>query len=192
MNIFEQFSLSREVIVKDGEIDMDDQRVVIFPVSFIGLYTLKYNNNPEKGKRFYDAMKSGMINYSVPLGKEYKLSYRDYLDRWVKYCAFGGWGVVSYQLIETEGNTPHGIVQIKGLPLHIYLKGKGVSSASSDPLFEGLIAGSLSTTFKTNVDVIETKCICAGDEVCVYHYGSEQYLLEKFPEYASKRFGDKK
>lgn len=191
MNIFEQFSLSREVIMKEGEIVMDQQRVIVLPVSFIGLHTLKYHRDLEKGKKLYDLMKKGMIDYSVPLGKEYKLSYKDYLDRWVKYCAFGGWGLVTYQLIEKEGES-HGIVEIKGLPLHMYLKSKGVTEASSDPLFEGLIAGSLSTTFKKDIDVIEAKCICADNPSCVYYWGSKEHLSKLFPELAAKKFGESK
>lgn len=190
MNIFDQFMLSREVVIREGEITMDDQRVIILPVSFIGLYTIK-SNTDERAKRLYEVMKRGMIDYSVPIGKEYGLAYKDYLDRWIKYCAFGGWGIVSYKLVET-GSDPYGVVEIKGLPLHMYMKKKGVSEASSDPLFDGLIAGSLSTTFKKDIDVIEVKCVCAGDDSCVYHWGSKDYLIKSFPEIAAKRVGDKK
>ncbi|MDE1865616.1 MAG: hypothetical protein KGH94_03200 [Candidatus Micrarchaeota archaeon] len=188
MNIVDKFMLSREVVIKEGEIKMDKQRVIILPIDFIGLYTLKFNNK-QLAPKLYESMKSGMIDYSVPIGKEYGLSYRDYLDRWVKYCAFGGWGIVSYKLVETDG-IPHGIVEIKGLPLHMYLKSKGITEASSDPLFDGLIAGSLSTTFKTNIDIIEAKCICAGDESCIYYWGNKEYLIKNFPRLAAKRFGD--
>jgi predicted hydrocarbon binding protein len=188
MNIFERFMLSREVLIKEGEITMDSQRVVILPVNFLGNYTLKYNNEND-AKGIYEIMKRGMIDYSVPIGKKYALAYRDYLDRWVKYCAFGGWGIVTYRVVETEGKIPNGVVEIKELPLHKYLKNKGISEASSDPLFDGLIAGSLSTTFNKNIDILEVKCICAGDSSCVYYWGSKEHLTSTFPKIASKRFG---
>lgn len=187
MNIFEEFSLSRELTIKEGEIMMDLQRIVIFPTSFIGQYVLKIKDDKQKSQLLYECMKAGMIKYSKPLGKEYALSYRDFLDRWIKYCAFGGWGLVKYQIIEEQKN--YGVLTIKNMPLHLYLKNKGVHEPV-DPLFDGLIAGSLSGTFNTNIEVIETKCVCSGNEECVYYWGTKEYLRERFPELISKKLGD--
>lgn len=188
MNIFEKFSLSREVVMKEGEIVMDKQRMTLLPVNFIGLYSLSLKDELNEAKNLYNSMKSGVFKFSIPLGKEYLLTYKDFLDRWVKYSAFGGWGIVSYQLVDKENN--YGFLKIKDMPLHMYLKSKGLKSAS-DVIFEGLIAGSLSSTFKADVDVIETKCVCSGNDTCVYYWGSLAYLRQKFPDMVSKRFGDK-
>lgn len=188
MNIFEEFMTLREVDISPGAITMDKQRVIILPINFIGKYTLKYHVEG-RDKELYYAMKKGMINYGVPIGKTYGLTYKEYLDRWVKYCAFGGWGKVSYTAIETS-DMPRGIVEIKDLPLHIYLKNNGVSETSSDPLFDGLIAGSASTAFNKDIDVLETKCICAGDKSCIYYWGSKDYIIKLFPDLSKKRFSD--
>ncbi len=187
MNIFEKFSLSREVIFKEGEITLDKQRVMMIPLNFIMDYSLKIKNNPREARKFYDTIKNGMMTFSMPLGKEYGLSYRDFLDRWVKYTAFAGWGIVKYEAIDTDTNT--GFLTIKDFSLDLYLKGRGVKEPS-DRLMEAMIAGSLSATFKTDIDVIEAKCICSGNDVCVYHWGPRSYLAKKFPDIVSKRFGD--
>lgn len=188
MNIFEKFSLSREVIMKEGEIKMDDQRMTLLPINFVGIYSLTLKNDPHKARNFYNCMKKGMANFSIPLGKEFHLTYKGFMERWAKYAAFGGWGVVEYELIDNEKN--YGFLKVKGLPLHVYLKNKGLRSAS-DVIFEGLIAGSLSSTFKADLDVIETECICSGKDACVYYWGSKEYLTKKFPDIASQKFGDK-
>lgn len=187
MNMFERFSLSREMSIKDGEIILDGQRLTILPVSFVGRYLLYLKNKEDQAKRIYEIMKNGFIEYSTSLGKEYQLSYRDFLDRWVKYCDVGGWGIVKYQLVEKEDN--YGFLHIKNLPLHIYLKNKGMKEPS-DPIWEGLIAGALRSTFKIEIDVIEVSCICSGSDVCIFYWGPKEYLKSKFPEITSKRFGE--
>lgn len=189
MNVFDKFLLSREVVIKEGKITMDNQRIIIFPVNFIGLYSMRLKDSPEKSRELYECMKRGMTEFSKPVGKEYLLTSKDFLDRWVKYCAFGGWGIVEYRLLENDGRT--GYLHIRNMPMHMYLKKKGVKEPS-DALFEGLIAGSASGTFRMDIDVLETKCICSGNDVCVYDWGKREYLMEKFPEIAAKRFGDKK
>ncbi len=187
MNIFEKFSLAKEVNIEPGKITMDKQRIVILPVNFVGMLSIDINNTPRKARELYGCMKKGMAEFSRPLGKEYMLTPKDFLDRWVKYCAFGGWGLVKYQLLDENGK--RGFMNIKDLPMHDYLKNKGIKEPS-DFIFEGLIAGSASGTFNMDIDVIETKCICSGNDVCVYYWGSKKELFENFPELAAKRFGD--
>lgn len=179
MNIFEKFLLSREVTMKEGEITLDRQRVLMFPVNFIASYTLKLANNEQEGKKLYEIMKKGMYDFSVPLGKEYGLSYKDFLDRWVKYNAFAGWGIVEYRVVNPEA--ARGFLTYKNLTLHMYLKSKGVKK-HSDRLLEGIIAGALSSTFKVDIDVVETQCVCSGSDLCVFHWGPRSYLEEEFPE----------
>jgi predicted hydrocarbon binding protein len=189
MNMFEKFSLSREISMKDGEIILDQQRLTLLPVNFVGNYLIQVKDNQKQQRILYEVMKKGFIEYAMKLGKEYFLSYRDFLDRWVKYCDFGGWGIVKYQLVEKEENC--GFLHIKDLPLHLYLKSKGVKEPS-DPIWEGLVAGSLMTTFKGEIEVVEVKCICSGNDVCVFYWGPRKYLKNKFPEIVSKRFGGDK
>ncbi|MDE1823187.1 MAG: 4-vinyl reductase [Candidatus Micrarchaeota archaeon] len=183
MNIFERFLLSREVTVREGEITLDQQRVIMLPVNFIASYTLKLANDKAEGRKLYEAMKKGMFAFSIPLGKAYGLSYKDFLDRWIKYNAFAGWGIVEYQLIETD--TTRGFLTYKNLTLHLYLKGKGITE-HSDRLLEGIIAGALSSTFKVDIDAVETKCVCSGNDVCVFYWGPRSYLRKEFPELISK------
>jgi|GEM_PF-4163608 hypothetical protein len=188
MNMFEKFSLSKEVSIKEGEIILDSARLSMLPISFVGNYLLKLKEDQVQARKLYKVMKqSFVVGDAVPLGKEYHLTYKDFLDRWVKYCDFGGWGIVKYQLVEKEGS--YGFLHIKNLPSHLYLKNKGVKELS-DPLWEGLIAGSLTSTFNVDIDVVEVNCICSGNDVCVYYWGSIEYLKKKFPEIVSKRFSD--
>ena len=186
MNIFEKFSISREIIINEGEISLDKQRIVFLPVPFVGLTLIKLKNNYSEMQKIYENMKKGAIDWAIPLGKEYGLAYKDFLDRWIKYTAFGGWGITEYQLIEKDKS--YGFLRIKNLSLHIYLKSKGIKEPS-DVIFESLTAGSLSGSFNVNIDVIEVECICAGDEFCVFYWGPRDYLINKFPEIAKKRFG---
>lgn len=186
MNVFEKFSLSREIAMREGEIVLDQQRILMFPVEFLGTYAFNLRDKPEQAYKLYEAMKKGQIAFSIAIGKAYLLDYKTFLDRWIKYCEFAGWGIVTYQLIENDGK--YGFLQIKNLPMHQYLKAKGVTEPF-DVLFEGLIAGSASGTFKANLDVVETQCVCSGNDVCVYYWGTKDQLLEKFPNISSKRFG---
>lgn len=188
MNIFEEFSVAREVELKEGKMTVDKQRTIFLPTNFMGMYSLNIKDNSKQPMELYESIKNGMINTSKVVGKEYMLSYKDFLDRWVKYCAFGGWGMVNYQLIEKEGI---GLLNIKNLPMHMYLKNREIGEFPN-VIFEGIIAGSLSGTFNLDIDVIEVKCICSGNDMCVYYWGPRKYLIEKFPEITSKRFGDSK
>lgn len=187
MNIFEKFSLSKEVIIENGEISVDKQRIVFLPVPVLGLYLTKLKNNSGEMRKLYETMKKGATDWSIPLGKEYALSYTDYLDRWLKYTAFGGWGITEYQLVEKDKK--HGFLRVRNLSLHKYLKEKGITELC-DVIFEGLAAGSISGSLAEDLDVIEVQCICAGSDFCVFYWGSKEYLLENFPEAASKKFGD--
>lgn len=183
MNIFEQFSIAREVEIVEGQTTLDKQRILMFPVDFISLYLLKINKNVEQSKMLYNHVKSGMIEYSKPLGKDYGLTYRDFLDRWVKYSAFGGWGLVEYKLVDKDNG--YGYLIVKNLPMHNYLKNNHVASPN-DVIYEALVAGSLSGTFDKDIDVIETECICSGSEACVFYWGSAEYLKDKFHDIAIK------
>lgn len=189
MNIFEKFSMSREVTIKEGEITLDKQRMMILPVNFVAKYSLKQRSNAKTNAAFYNAIKKGMIEFSKPLGVEYSLSYKDFLDRWVKYTAFAGWGNVEYKVIDP--NAMRGLLNIRNFPLHLHLKEMGVKE-SSDPLMEAMIAGSLSGTFRTDIDVVETKCICSGNDACVYYWGPREALEKEFPDIVSKHIGNKK
>ncbi|MDE1851358.1 MAG: 4-vinyl reductase [Candidatus Micrarchaeota archaeon] len=178
MNIFERLLLSREVTLREGEITLDNQRVLMFPVNFIASYTLKLANNEAEGRKLYEIMKKGMYDFSIPIGKEYGLSYKDFLDRWIKYNAFAGWGMVEYKVIDADA--AHGFLTYKNLTLHLYLKSKDVRK-HSDRLLEGIIAGALSSTFKVDIDAVETQCVCSGNDVCVFHWGPKDYLRKEFP-----------
>lgn len=184
MNLFDKFSISREVIIKEGEIILDEQKMQMLPVNFISMYQLKLKDAPDKMIRLYQTMKEGMVKYSGPLGKAYALSYKDFLDRWIKYTTFGGWGIAEYKLIEEDKN--YGVVSIKNSPLHLDLKARGVKE-QFDVFLRGIIAGALSGTFRADIDVVETKCVCAGNDECVYYWGSKEYLKSKFPDYAQKQ-----
>ena len=188
INLFELFSVSRQVVIEEGEITLNKQPVAIFPVSFLGDYILNLKGDIREERQLYESVKKGMVEFSVSLGEEYQLTSRIFLDRWIKYCGFAGWGKVSYKIGEKENC---GILSIAGLPLHKYLKDKGVR-VPSDPLFEGFIAGSASGTFKSDIDVIETECICSGSDVCIYYWGPKEYLKEKFPDRYEKLFGETK
>ncbi len=187
MNIFERFLLSREVTLKEGEITLDRQRIAMFPVGLVGECALAPEQGSEQARILYESMKKGQIEFSRAIGKEYLFDSKTFLDRWIKYCEFAGWGIVTYQLVEKDGR--HGFLYVKNLPMHQYLRSKGINKPS-DVLFEGLIAGSISGTFRIDVDVIETKCICSGNDVCVYYWGPKKDLKEKFPGEMQKRFGD--
>ncbi len=189
MNIFEKLSISREIIINEGEIALDKQRIVFLPVPFIGLLLIKLKQNISQKQKIYKTMKSGAAEWAVPLGKQYGLAYKDFLDRWIKYTAFGGWGLTEYQLIEEDKG--RGFLRIKDLSLHKYLKKKGINEPS-DFIFESITAGSLSGSFNLDIDVLEVKCICAGDDFCVFYWGPRSYLIQKFPKLALDRFGDTK
>lgn len=184
--MFELFSISRQVIIEDGEITINRQPVAIFPINFLGAYILSLKEDQKEQRRLYKSVKTGMVKFSVSLGKEYQLTTRIFLDRWIKYCGFAGWGIVSYKVVEEENC---GVLYVNNLPLHKYLRDNGVKELS-DPLFEGFIAGSASGTFKADIDVIETECICSGNDKCVYYWGPKAYLKEKFPDLSKKLFDE--
>jgi len=186
INLFELFSVSRQVIISEGEITINKQPAAIFPINAMGAYILNLKQDRKKERRLYESVKKGMVEFSVSLGEEYQLTSKIFLDRWIKYCGFAGWGIVSYKVIEEENC---GILYIKDLPLHNYLRDNGVKEPS-DPLFEGFIAGSASGTFRADIDVIETECVCSGSDKCVYYWGPKAYLKERFPDMAKKLFGD--
>ncbi len=184
MNIFEKFLISKEVSIKDGELKVDQQRIMFLPANFWSLYSLNFKNNFQETAKIYKSVKEGLSGFSMPLGKKYGLSVKDFLDRWVKYCAFGGLGIVEYKLIEND----YGFLSIKDLSSHIYLKKIGIKEPL-DIMWEGIIAGSLSNTFNKDVHVIESKCICNGSDMCIFNWGSKEYLMTKFSDLVYKRFG---
>ncbi len=188
MNVFEQLSIAKEIKISTGKIVLDQQRIILFPINFISLYLLKIRDNPEQSRELYKLVKAGMARWAIPLGKDYALTYKDFLDRWVKYTAFGGWGITKYLLIDKDNN--YGYLDIRNLSMHNYLKIKGIKEIPGDIIFEALVAGSISSTFKVDLDVIETECVCEGSKRCVFYWGPIKYLKNKFPDIISKRFGD--
>lgn len=186
MNVFEQLSLFKEVSITEGRITLDKQRVALFPTNFIASYLIGLKDNSGESQKLYNSMKEGMRQFSVSLGKEYGLTSTDFLSRWVKYCTFTGWGIAEYKLLDENGRS--GFLHVKGSPLHIELRRRGIKGPI-DSLFEGLLAGSASGSFNTDIDVVETRCLCSGSDVCVYNWGSKKELDEKFPNIRPRGWG---
>ena len=177
MSFFEKLILSKQLSFNVGEIDMLGQRLVIMPSDALASYIKKINNVPNAVSNLYYIAKNATIQLGKDIGKKYAFSFGDYSTWFVEMAKLDGWGMVKWEELDKENY--NGIVSIEDSPIGTYLKGK--VEKPCDHVIRGLIAGGASSSFKADVDVIETKCL-AQDQKCIFEINSSKKLSLKYPE----------
>ena len=116
------------------------------------------------GKECYYSAKLTTHNHLTSLlEKEYGLVHYK-LEQWMRDVAeLMGWGV--FTILNVDWKKKEALITVKDSPV---AKEMGRVNYAVDHVSRGATAGAISIIFRTNIDVIESKCISKGDIVCEF------------------------
>ncbi len=179
MSMFEELMLAKNISFNEGKIELLKQQVVMLPAEFMSDYTSEINNDPNKIKEIYQAGKEAIKNNFGPgIGKHYSFNFSDFFRWYISLAKLSGWGIVKWA--EFDKNSYSGVITIEDSLVGTNLKNKVTSPC--DHIIRGLMAGSATSAFLIDVDMIETECIALGSEKCKFLMGKYDYLKSKFPD----------
>lgn len=171
-----------------GAIKLLKNRMIMFPSPFFA-YLLKTSKNPIKmGKECYYAGKLTTYNhFTYLLGKEYGLIKHN-LEKWMKEIAeLGGWG--EFTIISVNWDKKEALITIKNSPLSEFI---GRTTYAVDHVSRGATAGAISLIFKTDIEVLETKCTSKGDTICEFIVKPKEKFSFKKRLVKQQLYSDKK
>ena len=138
--------------------------MALLPAPFMA-YLLKTSKDPIKmGKKCYYSAKLTTLNHlTYLLEKDYGLKQHR-LEQWMRDVAeLMGWGI--FTVLNVDWNKKEALITIKESPV---AKEMGRVGYAVDHISRGATAGAISIIFKTDIDVIESKCISRGDIICEF------------------------
>ncbi len=174
---------SRQLTFSDGQIKMFNENVLFIPSDFIATYTESNAGNNETIKSLYNAAKtSTKEKFGITIGKEYGFAFKDYTKWFADIINLSGWGMLAWKDVDEAGR--RGVISFSNSIIASSLKGK--VKTQCDHVMRGFIAGGASVAFKEDMDVIEEKCVAAGDDECVFIIGKKDYLKSNYLAYQNQ------
>ncbi len=184
MSFFEKLLLSKQLSFNLGDIELLDQRLVIVSSEAFANYIYSINDSNELAvSNLYQIAKKAMIQLGINIGKKYSFSFGDYSTWFVEIARLNGWGKAKWELLDKKNFK--GIISIEDSPISTALKNKVKNPC--DHIIRGLIAGGATSSFKMDVEVIETECIAQGKEKCIFVIDTDSNLKSQFPDLYTKQ-----
>jgi len=170
--------LARLIQFEKGQILLMGLPVAIIPMSILcdlqkqTIESLGYEKAYEK---LYEGAKRGSKIYNERFIKKYGLrKLNETLDNQAKIVTSAGWGEVIFTKINAEEKTA--ILKFVNSPYAITY---GKSNKPACIIQAGFVAGGVSITFNTDMDVFETKCVSNEDSFCEMLIGPAEIIKEK-------------
>ena len=163
-SLFKKLLIARQLEMERGVIKVMKNRMTLLPAPFMS-YLLKTSKNPIKmGKECYYSAKLTTYNHlTYLLEEEYGLKHHK-LEQWMRDVAeLMGWGI--FTVLNVSWEKKEALITIKDSPVANEM---GRVGYAVDHVSRGAIAGAISIIFRTNIDVVESKCISRGDIVCEF------------------------
>lgn len=163
-DLFKKLLMARQLEMERGIIKVMNNRMTLLPAPFMA-YLLKTSKYPIKiGKECYYSAKLTTYNHlTYLLEKQYGLKQHN-LEQWMRDVAeLMGWG--EFTIINVNWDKKEALITIKDSPV---AKEMGRIGYAVDHVARGASAGAISIIFRTNIDIIESKCISKGDIICEF------------------------
>lgn len=165
MNIFEKLMFSRQLKFAEGDIELFGTRLVMIQSSFFSTYTLQINDSPDRVVELYQiAKKTFATDMAKSISKMYEFTFNDFFKWMTNIAMLAGWGTFKWELLD-EGKKIAKI-NIENSPIAKPLINK--VSSPVDHLIRGFIAGAASVSLKTDIDVMEEKCVALNSPYCEF------------------------
>ncbi|MFH1978406.1 MAG: 4-vinyl reductase [Candidatus Aenigmatarchaeota archaeon] len=165
--VMKKLLMARQIKFEEGRIVLFGQRIFMIPTySYItlqlkleesGLAHLIYHSTKDLGKQ-----------WTLDLQKNYKTNHKYVVDWGINIVNLAGYGVAETVKDDPENN--HSAFRLKDSATAEYVL-KALKKKSEYPvchLFRGMITGTFSVLYKTDLDGIETKCKAMGYPHCEF------------------------
>jgi len=162
-DIVKKLLFARELNLEKGKISLLGHTIIMAPVSsFIELR--KQLSKIGAAALLYRSCKESGIGYMDTLIKKFSMKRsRDLIEWGMNTISLAGWGEV--EVINFNEDKKMSIARLKE---SAFARNYGRSKEPVDDIFRAYFAATGVIVFKTNVDVIETKCISMGNNVCEF------------------------
>ena len=161
----EHLMIARQLILKDGYIEMMGNRMIMPNSKMLSALILKFNDSKEIVYDIYETTKKSFEEgTALEIGKKYEMDFHGYFEWLTKIAMLVGWGKFSWELLDQDKKV--GKIYVENSAIAQDLKGQVKSPV--DHFVRGLIAGGASVSLKENIDVIEQQCLALGAYRCEF------------------------
>jgi len=176
-DIVKKLLFARELSLEKGKISLLGHTIIMAPVSsFIELR--KQLSKIGATALLYRACKESGLGYMDTIIKKFRMKNpRELLEWGMNTISLAGWG--SVEIINFDGKNKRAIVRLSESE---FAKNYGNSKEPVDDVFRAYCAATGTVIFKTDMDVIEIKCLSMGNPICEFMVkpSGEFDLSEKF------------
>ncbi|MDO8647210.1 MAG: 4-vinyl reductase [Candidatus Diapherotrites archaeon] len=160
---FDKFVFVNQLKFKDYNFSLINVPFVILPTDIIA--GLCEAENEEFNKRLYYAVKNSVTKELSP---RFKLDFGMEPERFLKFSEtfFTASGFGFLKNIQLDFQTNRAIVSVSNSAVAQLLQGK--VKKPCDHLLRGILAGTFSVAFKTNIECVETKCHAQHQSNCEF------------------------
>ena len=162
-DIVKKLLFARELSLEKGKISLLGHIIIMAPISsFIEIR--KKLSKIGAAAILYKACKESGIGYMNTIIKKFSMKKpRDLIEWGMNTISLAGWG--SVEIINFDEKKKRSIVRLKESE---FAKNYGASKEPVDDVFRGYCAATATVVFKTDIDVIETKCLSMGNNICEF------------------------
>jgi len=181
-DIVKKLLFARQLNLEKGKISLLGHTIVMVPVSsFIELR--KQLSKIGAAALLYTACKESGLGYMDTIIKKFSMKNPRELIEWgMNTISLAGWG--SVDIINFDEKSKRAIVRLNESE---FAKNYGNSKEPVDDVFRAYCAATATVVFKTDMDVIEIKCLSMGNSVCEFIVKpakefdlSKKFILKQF------------
>lgn len=178
MQLFDMFRLSKELDLKDGEIQLMKTNVNLIPTAlFCELQKSLINawGYRRAHSQIYDSAKAGSKKYNTSFIQKHAFEDKRKILNWqIKIVTMAGWGQLEIAAIDLQKNEL--TIKYDNSPFAARY-GKSAYPVCIVPT--GFTAGGVTSNFGVNIDAVETKCMAMGDHYCQIELGPKEQIEAK-------------
>lgn len=162
-DIVKKLLFARELNLEKGKISLLGHIIIMAPVSsFIEIR--KQLSKIGATSILYRACKESGLDYMNTIIKKFSMKKpRELLEWGMNTISLSGWG--SVDIINFDEKNKRAIVRLNESE---FAKNYGTSKEPVDDVFRAYCAATGTIIFKTDIDVIEVKCISMGNNTCEF------------------------
>jgi predicted hydrocarbon binding protein len=164
--VFKKLLMARQIKFEEGRIVLFNQRITMNP-AYTNVMIQKELEKINSAHIIYDSMKELGKQWTRDLQKNYGTKYKDVVKWGINVVTLAGWGTV--KIMADKPSEKFLIFRLEDSAVgKTILRNYGKSKIPVDYSFRGMLAGTFSVLFNTNMDCIETKCIAMGNSICEF------------------------
>ncbi len=185
VDIFQKLMLSRQLSFSEGSIELLGNRISMIGAEWLPAYTYGIEQDQELVQQLYRSTKAATRDGIGKLVSEkHNFNVNDTVRLFIEIMKMEGWGIPSWNF---STGSKKGTMTVENPVGTSGLKGK--TKLPADHYLRGMLAGCASALYKSDIDVIEVKCIALGSPKCEFAYDDAAALAKSYPELAEYQLG---